>query len=126
MPRHHATWECSTCQKARAPKITLTCWHCHKDIAIRPSKVRGYTYYICGHCVKVHGSKLLDHLRQPGQILVHDFYAAGEMHGFDIRYPTEEEAAGVERARHIRDLGLAQLQQERARKAGLPLHHHWN
>lgn len=127
LPKRHATWECSTCAKARAGhKLTIACWHCHKEIAIRPSKVQPCDYYVCGHCVKLHGTQLLDGLRQPGQILVHIFHAAGEMEGFDIRYPTPEEAASVERARRIRDLGLAQLQRERMLQHGIPLHHHLN
>ena len=127
LPKHHATWECSTCAKARAGHtVAIACLHCHKEIAIRPSKVEQSDYYMCGHCVKLYGTKPLDSLRQPGQILAHKFNAAGEMDGFDIRYPTPEEAASVERARLIRDIGMAQLQRERALKEGVPLHHHLN
>ena len=107
MSKHHATWECSTCQTARAAKVTLACWYCHKTITIRPRSVRQHAYYLCGYCVKVYGSSVLHGERQPGQIMVHDMNAAGELDGFDLRYPTEEEAEAVERARHIRDLGLA-------------------
>lgn len=127
MPKHHATWECSTCAGARAgARVSIACFHCQRTIRLRPSRVEPSDYFLCGPCGRVYGTRPLDGLRQPGQILVHKMNAAGEMTGFDIRFPTEEEAAAVERARHIRDLGLAQLQQERARKAGLPLHHHWN
>ncbi len=65
-------------------------------------------------------------LRQPGMILVHKLNAAGEMNGFDIRYPTTEEAANVEPARLIRDIGRGQLQRDRALERGIPLHHHLN
>lgn len=101
------SWACSTCQKARVTKVTLACWSCKKTIAIRPRSVRQRDYYLCGHCVKVHGSRVLDPLRQPGHILVHDRNAAGELDGFDIRYPTDEEAASVARARQIRDVAIA-------------------
>lgn len=127
LPRHHATWECSTCAKARAgQKVSIACFCCHKEILIRPSKVHQSDYYLCGRCVKTYGTKPLDGLRQPGQILSHTFNAAGEMDGFDLHYPTPEEAASVERARLIRDIGMAQLQRERALKHGVPLHNHLN
>lgn len=127
MPKHQSDWECSTCAGARAgARVSIVCFHCDKAIRLRPSRVVPSDYFLCGPCVRVYGTHPLAGFRQPGQILIHKMNAAGEMTGFDLRYPTEEEAAAVERARHIRDLGLAQLQQERARHAGLPLHHHWN
>jgi hypothetical protein len=127
LPAHHATWECSTCAKARAGhKVAIACFHCHKEIAIRPSKVCQSQYYLCGRCVKLHGTHPLDGLRQPGQILIRTLNAAGEMEGVDLRYPTREEAASVERAKLIRDIGIAQLQRERALQEGMPLHHHLN
>jgi hypothetical protein len=127
LPKHHATWACSTCAKARAGrKVSIVCFHCRKEISIRPSRVEQSDDFLCGHCVKLYGTKPLDGFRQPGQILVHKLHAAGEMHGFDMRYPTPEEAAGVERARLMRDIGMAQLQRERSLQQGVPLHHHLN
>jgi hypothetical protein len=127
LPRHHATWECSTCDKARAGrKVAIACFHCHKEISIRPSRVEQSDYFLCGHCAKLYGTKPIDGFRKPGHILVHKWNAAGEMNGYDIRYPTPEEAASVERARLIRDIGMAQLQRDRALERGVPLHNHLN
>ena len=98
------------CESTCRAQGLLFCFHCRKEVSIRPSRVEQSDYFLCGHCVKLYGTKPLDGFRQPGQILVHKLHAAGEMHGFDMRYPTPEEAAGVERARLMRDIGMAQLQ----------------
>ncbi len=72
----------------------------------------------------MYGTKPLEGLRQPGQSLAHTLKAAGDMDGFDLRYLPPEEAASVERARLLRDIGMAQLQRERALKHGVPIHNH--
>jgi hypothetical protein len=121
LPKHHATWECSTCKGTRVAKVVLGCFHCQKTVSLRASQVQHSDYFLCGHCVNLYGTKPIDGFRQPGQLMVHKLHAAGELNGYDIRYPTPDEAASVDRAKLIRDIGIAQLQRERALTQGVPL-----
>ena len=85
MPKHHATWECSTCAKAARARTKghyCACLYCHKSISIRPQSASSPSaYYLCAvMCVKVYGTQRpLMAAHQPGQILVHDMNAAGEL-----------------------------------------------
>lgn len=120
-------WRCSTCSKKRqGDKLEIQCFDCRKTIEVGKSKIQKSDYYICGSCYKHHGTNSIDIFREREQILTHKFNAAGEMNGFDISYPTAEQKESVEKAKLIRDCGLAQNQVEQKLKRGEQLNPHLN
>lgn len=102
-------WRCKACINKKHPgrKIEIHCFDCQKTIEIRKSKVRKSDYYICGHCFKHNHTKSIDIFQETGQIIIIKFNAAGEMNGFDIRFPTDEQKADFERAQNLVDCGIA-------------------
>ena len=101
-------WRCKACIRKRSGGyIEIQCFDCQKTIEIRKSKVRKSDYYICGRCFKHNHTKSIDIFRETGQILSIKFNAAGEMNGFDIRFPNEEEKESLERAKNLVDCGIA-------------------
>jgi hypothetical protein len=120
-------WQCSTCSKKRqGGKVEIQCFDCRKTIEVGKSKINVSDYYICGTCYKHHATASIDIFREPAQILIRKFNAAGEMHGFDIRFPTDEQKESLERAKTLRDCGIAQMRVSKKIEQGEKLNPHLN
>jgi hypothetical protein len=118
-PNFVKTWRCTTCRKKtqsvnRSEKIEIQCFDCCKTIKIRKASLQVSNYYICGNCFKNNGTNSIDILREPEQIIIWKMNAAGEMNGFDIRYPTDEEKAQTEKAELILSEGLRQIEADKS------------
>jgi len=121
------SWRCSTCSKKRqGGKIEIQCFDCRKTIEVGKSKVEKSDYYICGNCFKHHRTASINIFRETGQIITIKLHAAGEMDGFDISFPTDEQKRAVERAKTIRDCGIAQRTVEQKLRQGEQLNPHLN
>lgn len=113
MPKRFSHWKCSGCQKKRqGGSIEIDCFDCRKTIQVNNRKVDKSDYYICGTCFKNNHTNSIDILREPEQVLICKLNAAGEMWGFDIREPNAEQIAAIERAKYLRDCGLAQMKEK--------------
>ena len=88
-----ASWTCSGCPKGL--RVLVSCFRCKKTEFVRACRVVASDYYLCGPCEKS------GHEDIEGP--------AGEMNGFDIRYPTPEEARSVERAKAVLNAGLKKV-----------------
>ncbi len=120
-------WRCSTCGKKRqGEKIEIQCFDCRKTIEVGKSKVEKSNYYICGNCFKHDKTASIDIFRETGQIITIKLHAAGEMDGFDISFPTDEQKESVEHAKLLRDCGLAQMQVGQKQTRGEQLNPHLN
>lgn len=120
-------WRCSTCSKKRqGGKIEIQCFDCRKTIEVGKSKVEKSDYYICGNCFKHYRTASIDIFRETGQIITIKLHAAGEMDGFDISFPTDEQKRAVERAKTLRDCGIAQIIVEQNLRQGEQLNPHLN
>jgi len=116
LPASRTTWKCSACRKPLTPpaKAEVQCFICANSVFLRESKINKSDYYICGPCCKHGRHRLLDNLRPEGFILVHKMNAAAGYTGFDIREPSDEEWASVQRAKRILELELQQYREGRS------------
>ena len=101
-----ASWTCSGCSKG--PRVLVSCFRCKKTVFVPACRVVASDYYLCGPCEKS-GHEDIEGLKNPEQIIIWKVNAAGEMNGFDIRYPTPEEARSVERAKAVLNAGLKKV-----------------
>lgn len=100
--------------KKKVELVRAVCSFCGKENsqACRPSKIRKCDYLMCRDCRKS-GVKVE---RAAGEIEIRTMDAApGDWTGIDVRKPTEEEQRSINRAKMIRDIGIAQLKADKAK-----------
>ncbi len=89
--------------KRPARKVAIACAGCSKTQTLRPGKVEPCDGYCCNWD---HGP---NHVQAPGLIRRWVYNAAGGFYGWQDAPPTDDEIAGVRRAREIIVLGQTKL-----------------
>ncbi len=113
-------------KSGKAKKWRFNASTAEKQLKSENLKLSRVITIICGNCFKHHRTASIDIFRETGQIITVKLHAAGEMDGFDISFPTDEQKRAVERAKTIRDCGIAQRTVEQKLKQGEQLNPHLN